>query len=229
MNPSRGRRIPGQPLAFPMSGPFDPAATALLVIDMQKDFCAAQGYMHNLGCDLERLSRPIAPIRTLLAAARAAGVWIAHTREGYAPDLCDLQPWKTGGPANEAIGIEGPLGRALVRGEKGWDFVDELPPAPGERIYDKSSYGAFATTSLEADLRAAGIRHLILTGVTTDCCVTSTLREGLDRGFDGLVLEDCVIAANPRRHEAALDLVRLSGGVFGSLGRSDDVIAALQA
>lgn len=229
MSAPAAQRIPGDPAPFPMSGPFDPAATALLVIDMQKDFCAARGYMHNLGADLERLAMPIAPIAALLEAARAAGLWIGHTREGYAPDLSDLQPWKKGGPANEAIGIAGPLGRALVRGEPGWDFIDELPPAPGEHVYDKTSYGAFATTTLEGDLRAAGIAHLILTGVTTDCCVTSTLREGLDRGFDCLVLEDCVIAANPRRHEAALDLVRLAGGVFGSLGRSKDAIAALRA
>ena len=227
MSADAGRRIAGEPLPFPMSGPFEAGATALLVIDMQKDFCAAQGYMHNMGCDLARLAKPIAPIARLLKAARAADLWIGHTREGYAPDLSDLQPWKRGGPANEAIGIRGPLGRALVRGEPGWDFVDELPPAPGEHVYDKSSYGAFATTTLEGDLRAAGIRHLILTGVTTDCCVTSTLREGLDRGFDCLVLEDCVIAANPRRHDAALTIVREAGGVFGSLGRSEDVIAAL--
>ncbi|MDA0219306.1 MAG: cysteine hydrolase [Proteobacteria bacterium] len=228
MNSSRGRRIPGEPVAFPMAGPFDRAATALLVIDMQKDFCAPQGYMHNLGCDLEQLERPIGPIQGVLAAARAAGLWIGHTREGYAPDLSDLQPWKKGGPANEAIGIAGPLGRALVRGEPGWDFLDALPPMPGEHVYDKSSYGAFLTTTLEADLRAAGIANLILTGVTTDCCVTSTLREGLDRGFDCMVLEDCVTAASPLRHKAALDLVRHAGGVFGTLGRSKDVIAALQ-
>jgi len=210
-----------------MSGPFDPAVTGLLVIDMQKDFCARDGYMHRLGCKLARLKKPIAPIARLLPHARAAGFWIAHTREGYAGDLSDLQPWKKGGPANEAIGVAGPLGRALVRGEAGWDFVDELKPAPGERVYDKSSYGAFATTNLEADLRAAGIRHLILVGVTTDCCITSTLREALDRGFDAMVLEDCVIAANPIRHQAALDIVRHAGWVFGTLGRSRDVIAAL--
>ena len=222
------RRIAGEPGPFPMSAPFDPAATALLVIDMQKDFCAAQGYMHNLGCELERLRRPIEPLRRLLAAARRAGLTIGHTREGYAADLSDLQPWKTGGPANEAIGVAGPLGRALVRGEPGWDFIEELRPAPGEAVYDKSSYGAFATTNLDADLKAAGIRHLILTGVTTDCCVTSTLREALDRGYDAMVVEDCVTAASELRHKAALDLVRHAGWVFGCLGRSADVIAALE-
>lgn len=228
MNAADGRRIPGEPGPFPMSGPFDPAATALLAIDMQKDFCAAQGYMHNLGCDLERLARPIAPLQRLLAAARRAGLWIGHTREGYAADLSDLQPWKKGGPANEAIGVAGPLGRALVRGEPGWDFLDELQPEPGEHVYDKSSYGAFVTTNLEADLRRDGIRHLILTGVTTDCCVTSTLREALDRGFDAMVVEDCVTAASDLRHKAALDIVRHAGGVFGGLGCSSDVIAALE-
>mgnify|MGYP002628188403 CR=1 FL=1 len=228
MSAPAGDRIAGDPAPYPMSGPFDPAATALLVIDMQKDFCAPLGYMHNLGCDLARLERPIAPIMRLLETARAAGLWIGHTREGYAPDLSDLQPWKKGGPTNEAIGVEGPLGRALVRGEPGWDFLDALPPVAGEHVYDKTSYGAFVTTTLEADLRAAGIANLILTGVTTDCCVTSTLREGLDRGFDCMVLEDCVTAASELRHNAALDIVRHAGGVFGTLGRSDDVIAALQ-
>jgi len=223
-----GRRIPGEPGSFPMSGPFEPATTALLVIDMQKDFCAAQGYMHNLGCDLERLERPVAPIARLLEAARAAGLWIGHTREGYATDLSDLQPWKKNGPANEAIGVAGPLGRALVRGEPGWDFLDALPPAPGEHVYDKTSYGAFVSTTLEADLRSAGISHLILTGVTTDCCVTSTLREALDRGFDTMVLEDCVTAASALRHDAALDIIRHAGGVFGNLAHSADVITALQ-
>ena len=228
MSAPASRRIPGEPVPFPMSGPFDPATTALLVIDMQKDFCAPQGYMHNLGCDLARLERPIVPIAALLEAARAAGLWIGHTREGYAADLSDLQPWKKGGPANEAIGVSGPLGRALVRGKPGWDFLDALSPVPGEHVYDKSSYGAFVTTKLEADLRAAGITNLILTGVTTDCCVTSTLREALDRGFDSIVLEDCVTAASELRHKAALDIVRHAGGVFGTLGQSRDVIAALR-
>ncbi len=223
------RKIPGDPLPFPQRGGLDPARTALLVIDMQRDFCAAGGYMHRLGRDLERLRAPIGPIRRLVDAARRAGLFVAHTREGYAPDLSDLQPWKAAGPVHEAIGGEGPLGRALVRGERGWDFIDELAPAPGEPVYDKAGYGAFATTTLGDDLAERGVGAAILTGLTADCCVTSTLREALDRGLDCMVIEDCVAAASARRHDAALDLIRAAGGAFGALGRSDDTIATLAA
>jgi len=220
--------IPGTPLAFPQKGRLDPAQTALLVIDMQRDFCAAEGYMHRLGCDLERLRAPIEPVRRVLAAAREAGLHIVHTREGYASDLSDLQPWKSAGATNEAIGSEGPLGRALVRGETGWDFIDELQPEGGEAVYDKTGYGAFFSTTLGRDLTAKGIKATILTGVTTDCCVTSTLREALDRGFDCMVVEDGVAAASDRRHDAALDIIRTAGGVFGTLGVSDNVVASLR-
>ena len=223
------RKIPADPTPFPQRGEFDPAATALLVIDMQRDFCAADGYMHRLGCDLERLRAPIDPIRRVLDAARRAGLHVVHTREGYAPDLSDLQPWKAAGPANEAIGGEGPLGRALVRGEPGWRTIAELAPASGEPVYDKAGYGAFAATTLDRDLARRGVGAAILTGLTADCCVTSSLREALDRGLDCMVLEDCVAAASARRHDAALDLVRAAGGVFGTLGRSDDAIAAMTA
>ena len=223
-----GGAIAGAPLPFPQNGDLENRRTALFVIDMQRDFCAAGGYMQRLGCDLERLRAPIAPLRRVLAAARAAGLRIVHTREGYARDLSDLQPWKAGGEANRDIGSEGPLGRALVRGEPGWEIVDELRPEEGETIYDKASYGVFATTAIAADLAAWGIDSALLAGVTTDCCVTSCLREALDRGIDCMVIEDCTAAASAGRHRAALDLVRQAGGVFGTLGRSDDVIAALR-
>ncbi len=219
--------IAGVPLPFPQRGSLDPSRTVLLVIDMQRDFCAENGYMHRLGLDLARLRQPIEPIRRLLDAARRCGLTIIHTREGYAPDLSDLQPWKVGGAANEAIGSTGPLGRALVRGEKGWNIIDELAPSSGEAVFDKSSYGAFATTTIGADFEAHDIQAAILVGLTTDCCVTSTLREALDRGIECMVVEDCTAAANQRRHDAAIDLIRSSGGVFGTLGRSDDVIEAL--
>ncbi len=220
-------RIAGDPHPFPQNGVLDPSATALFVIDMQRDFCGAGGYMHRIGADLERLRAPIEPVRLVLAAARRAGLHVVHTREGYAPDLADLQPWKAAGAANEAIGSKGPLGRALVRGEAGWDFIDEITPEPGEAVWDKASYGAFATTALGEDLKERGIVTALLTGLTTDCCVTSCLREALDRGIDCMVIEDCVAAAGRGRHEAALDIIRSAGGVFGTLGRSADVIAAL--
>ena len=220
-------RIAGDPLPFPQQGALDRSRTALFVIDMQRDFCGADGYMERIGVDLDRLRRPVEPLRRVLAAARRAGLHVLHTREGYAPDLGDLQPWKAAGAANEAIGSDGPLGRALVRGEAGWDFIDELKPAPEEAVYDKASYGVFATTGIGDDLRDRGITAAVLTGLTTDCCVTSCLREALDRGIDCMVVEDCVAAASDRRHEAALDIIRSAAGVFGTLGRSGDVIAAL--
>ena len=223
------RHIPGNPLPFPQAGVLSPARTALLVIDMQRDFCASDGYMHRLGCDLDRLRAPIAPLQRVLDAARQAGLTVIHTREGYAHDLSDLQPWKKAGATNEAIGSQGPLGRALVRGEHGWDFIEELQPGPGEAVYDKASYGAFVTTTLGRDLAAKGIDSAILTGVTTDCCITSTLREALDRGIDCMVVEDCVTASSKERHEAALTIIRAAGGVFGTLGTSEDVVAALSA
>ena len=213
--------------AEPYALPFEPAATALLIIDMQRDFCAADGYMHRLGCDLDQLRAPIEPIRRVLEAARQAGVHVLHTREGYAADLSDLQPWKTAGATNEAIGNPGPLGRALVRGEFGWDFIEELQPLPGEPVYDKTSYGVFATTGIGDDLASRGIDSAILVGLTTDCCITSCLREALDRGIDCMVVEDCVNAASTVRHEAALQIIRSAGGVFGTLGRCEDVVSAL--
>ena len=220
--------IAGNPLPFPQRGGFDPSRTALLVIDMQRDFCSENGYMHRLGVDLARLRQPVEPIRRVLDAARQCGLTVCHTREGYAPDLADLQPWKVGGAANEAIGSAGPLGRALVRGEEGWNIIDELAPLPGEDVFDKASYGVFATTGVGADFRARDIRAAILVGLTTDCCVTSTLREALDRGIECVVVEDCTAAANQRRHDAAIDLIRSSGGVFGTLAGSSDVIEALE-
>jgi nicotinamidase-related amidase len=219
--------IKADPAPFPQGGELVLSRTALLIIDMQRDFCAADGYMHRLGCDLERLRAPIEPLRRVLDAARSAGLTVIHTREGYAPDLSDLQPWKKAGATNEAIGSRGLLGRALVRGEFGWDFIEELQPEPGEAVYDKASYGAFVTTTLGADLKVKGIDTAILTGVTTDCCITSTLREALDRGIDCMVVEDCVTAGSATRHEAALTIIREAGGVFGTLGRSEDVVAAL--
>jgi nicotinamidase-related amidase len=223
------KHIKASPAPFPQGGDLDPVRTALLVIDMQRDFCAADGYMHRLGCDLARLRAPIEPLRRVLDAARSAGLTVIHTREGYAPDLSDLQPWKKAGATNEAIGSRGLLGRALVRGEFGWDFIDELQPESGEAVYDKSSYGAFVTTTLGADLKAKGIDTAILTGVTTDCCITSSLREALDRGIDCMVVEDCVTTGSAERHEAALTIIRAASGVFGTLGQSNDVVAALTA
>jgi len=222
-------RVSGDPHAFPLSGELRPGNTALLVIDMQHDFCSEGGYMHRLGARLSGLRAPIEPLRNVLAAARTAGYHVMHTREGYSSDLSDLQPWKRGGGANDAIAIgdAGPMGRALIRGEPCWEIIPELAPAPGECILDKPSYGPFATTDIDATLRNWGIRNLVLTGVTTDCCVTSCLREALDRGYDCLVLADCVGSADPVHHEAALTLMRKRSGAFGTTATSITFIDAI--
>jgi biuret amidohydrolase len=221
--------VSGEPHHFPLRGTLRPETTALVVIDMQHDFLSEGGYMHRLGADLSGLREVIEPIRAVLTRARAWGCRIVHTREGYAADLSDLQPWKLGGSPGDAIAIgdKGPRGRALIRGEPGFDIIPELAPAPGEPVFDKPSYGAFATTTLKDHLRANGVTHLVLTGVTTDCCVTSTLREALDLGFECLVLTDCVGSATRSHHEAALTLMRKPSGVFGTTTNSEVFLEAL--
>jgi nicotinamidase-related amidase len=220
------RRLSGNPHDFPLSGELRPENTALVVVHMQHDFCSEGGYMHRLGASLNGPRAPIAPMRRVLAAARAAGYHVIHTREGYRSDLADLQPWKRGGSPNDAIAIgdAGPMGRALIRGEPCWEIIPELAPAPGEHILDKASYGPFATTDIDVLLRGWGVQNLVLTGVTTDCCVTSCLREALDRGYDCLVLADCVGTADSVHHEAALTLMRKPRGVFGTTATSDALI-----
>jgi biuret amidohydrolase len=222
--------VRGEPHDFPLRGSLRPETTALLVIDMQHDFLSEDGYMHRLGSDLSCMREAIGPIRAVLSKARGWGCRIVHTREGYAADLSDLQPWKRGGAPGDviAIGDTGPRGRALVRGEPGFDIIPELAPEPGERVFDKPSYGAFVSTDLEEYLRGSGVTHLVLTGVTTDCCVTSTLREALDRGFECLVLTDCVGSGTRAHHDAALTLMRKPSGVFGTTSTSNEFIAALQ-
>lgn len=223
--------LPGIPHPFPLKGELKPKTTALIVIDMQHDFLSPGGYMHALGVDLAGLRAPIQPLQNLLAAARTWGCQIAHTREGYAPDLSDLQPWKAGGAPGDkvAVGDSGPLGRFLVRGEGSTDIIPELAPGEGEPVFDKPSYGAFGTTDLDRTLKDWGIRHLVLTGVTTDCCVTSSLREALDRGYECVVLTDCIGTANPIHQEAAITLMRKPSGVFGTTAQSSDLIAFMQS
>jgi biuret amidohydrolase len=222
-------RVKGTPHDFPVKDSLTPETTALLVIDMQHDFLSANGYMHRSGCDLTCLREAIEPLRQVLAKARQWGCRIVYTREGYADDLSDIQPWKLGGTPGDKIpiGDRGPLGRALIRGERGFEIIPELAPNEGETVVDKPSYGAFVTTDLGNRLSLWGIRNLVLTGVTTDCCVTSTLREALDRGFDCMVIEDCVGSANRSHHEAALTLMRKPSGVFGTTATSSAFIKSI--
>ena len=223
--------VRARPHAFPRSGELRFDDTALVVVDMQVDFCGEAGYMDRLGCDLAPLRAPIEPIRRVLAEARAAGFHVVHTREGYGPDLADVQPWKRrdDGGHSVQIGDPGPRGRALIRGEPCWDFIPELRPAPGEPVFDKPGFGVFAFTDLDAVLRRWRVENLVLMGVTTDCCVHSVLREAVDRGYDCLVLEDCVGASSRVYHEAALALVGKTSGIWGALSDSGAFVDAVVA
>lgn len=192
-------------------------STALIVIDMQRDFCAPGGYADQAGLDVTRLRAPIPAIQALLAGARARGLLVLHTREGHRSDLSDLPPLKRqrAEAAGAPIGSQGPLGKLLVRGEYGHDLIDELQPLPGEPVIDKPGYSAFASTDLDLLLRNRGITELIVTGVTTEVCVSSTLRSAVDFGYHCILVSDACASADPELHAAALAMVGVEGGVFG--------------
>jgi nicotinamidase-related amidase len=206
-------------------------AGALLVIDMQRDFCAPGGYAHRAGLDVARLAEPIANIRRLLDAARAGKWLVVHTREGHLPDLSDCPPAKLARStaAGAAIGAAGPMGRLLVRGEHGHDFIDELRPAPGEAVIDKPGYGAFHGTGLQALLQAHGIERLVVCGVTTEVCVHSTVREATDRGFRCVTVADATAASDPALQAPALAMLQVEGGIFGSVACTGHVLREMAA
>jgi nicotinamidase-related amidase len=216
--------------ARPYRYTFNPSTTALIVIDMQRDFLEPGGFGESLGNDVGQLRRTIEPTRAVLAAWRSAGLPVIHTREGHLPDLSDCPPSKLArGAPSMRIGDPGPKGRILIRGEEGHDIVDELAPAPGEPVIDKPGKGAFYATNLDLVLRANAISHLILTGITTDVCVHTTMREANDRGFECLVLADCTGSYFPQFHRAALQMISAQGGIVGWVAASSDLIAALRA
>jgi len=214
--------------AEPYPFAFAPGRCALLIIDMQRDFLEPGGFGEMLGNDVSQLRRTIEPNRRLLKAWRAAGLPVLHTREGHRPDLFDLPPAKqVRGRGKTCIGDPGPMGRILVRGEPGHDIIPELYPAPGEPVIDKPGKGAFFATDLRAMLEHRGIRQLVVTGVTTEVCVNTTVREANDRGYDCLVLEDCVGSYFPEFHAMGLKMIKAQGGIFGWVGESKAVIGAL--
>jgi nicotinamidase-related amidase len=214
--------------AEPYEFAFDAATTALLIIDMQRDFLEPGGFGAALGNDVGLLRSAIAPTRRVLRACRAAGMLVVHTREGHRPDLSDLAPAKrTRGRLTTGIGDVGPMGRILVRGEPGHDIVPELAPEPGEPVVDKPGKGAFHATDLEAMLRSRGIARLVVCGVTTEVCVNTTVREANDRGFDCLVLEDCTGSYFPEFQQAGIAMIKAQGGIFGWVGTSQSLIRAL--
>jgi biuret amidohydrolase len=204
---------------------------ALLVIDMQRDFLDPLGYVAQSGVDVSILRRTIEPVQRLLAAARSAKIPVFHTREGHRPDLSDLTEFKRRRAAGSgaAIGSMGPLGRLLVRGEKGHAIIEEVAPLPGEVVVDKPGFGAFFATDLELMLRASGISALTIAGVTTDICVHSTLREAIDRGFDCTTVEDACAAGEPGVHHAMIRCIAGEGGILGRVLDTHSVVTAWTA
>ena len=211
--------------------PCDPATTALLCIDMQRDFLDPEGYSAAGGEDVGPIREIIPRARAVLDTARVAGMTVVHTREGHEPDLSDLTDAKAerSAASGNPIGAEGPLGRLLIRGEYGHDFIDEMQPQEGEPVIDKPGFGAFYATKLGDTLVSAGVTHLLFLGVTTQCCVFGTLREAVDRGYRTLLLEDCCGAFGDHLQQGTLDMIASEGHLFGWITDSTRTLDALSA
>lgn len=216
--------------AEPYEFEFHTDSTALIVIDMQNDFVKPGGFGEQLGNDVSLLAHAVEPTRRVLDAFRKAGLHVIHTREGHRPDLADCPPTKRRrGNLKNGIGDPGPMGRILVRGEHGHDIIDELTPLRGEPVIDKSGKGAFYGTELQAILGNWGVCSLVVTGVTTEVCVNTTVREANDRGFECVVLSDCVASYFPEFQRVGLEMIKAQGGIFGWVSTSDAVVEKLGA
>lgn len=223
------RFIEAEPYRWPHDGRLSSSDTALLIIDMQRDFCDPGGYVSSMGYDLAPMRRIVPRIAAVRAAVSTFGGTVIYTREGHREDLSDLSDFKAWRSRRAGIGIgtQGPLGRLLVRGEAGWDIIPELEPAPGEIVVDKAGYSAFHGTDLGSILAFRGIRRLILTGVTTDVCVHSTLRDAVERAFECLLVSDACASTISLHHEGAVGTIATEGGIFGAVTDTASVVRSL--
>ena len=214
--------------AEPEAVPLDLTRTALIIIDMQRDFLEPGGFGETLGNNVSLLKAAVEPCKAVLAAAREAGILVIHTREGHRPDLSDAPPAKVErGSPSKRIGDRGPMGRILIRGEPGHDIIDGLCPIDGEPVIDKPGKGAFYQTDLQLMLQNCAIENLLVCGVTTEVCVNTTVREANDRGYRCVVLSDCCASYFPEFHEMGLKMIKAQGGIFGWVATSKDMLAAL--
>mmetsp|Transcript_67532 Transcript_67532/g.187240 ORF Transcript_67532/g.187240 Transcript_67532/m.187240 type:complete len:534 (-) Transcript_67532:165-1766(-) len=224
-------RVAAQPYAWPFDGNFRPENTALIAIDMQTDFCGKGGYVDTMGYDLSSTRAPIDPLKAVFKAFRSNGFHVLHTREGHSPSLADCpanKRWRSR-QIGAGIGDPGPCGRVLVRGEVGWNLIDELKPAEGEEVIDKPGKGSFVATNLDLVLKQRGVRNLVVTGITTDVCVSTTMREANDLGYECLLLSDCTGATDYGNYMATLKTTQLSGGIFGCVAAAADLLKAIGA